>query len=62
MTIGFRCEIEHARRWMVRETLSIDGRDVPVRIAWSATAEPRPTGLDMLFELERLVLHKGNPL
>lgn len=59
MTIEFRCEIENARRWMGRETLSIDGRDVPVQIAWTATAEPRPAGLDMLFELERLVLHKG---
>ncbi|MBR0710615.1 glucosamine inositolphosphorylceramide transferase family protein [Bradyrhizobium liaoningense] len=59
MIIEFRCEIEHARRWMDRRTLSIDGRDVPVQIAWTATAEPRPSGLDMLFELERLVLHKG---
>src|SRR4051794_41934074 len=59
MTIEFRCEIENARRWMGRETLSIDGRDVPVQIAWTATAEPRPAGLDMLFELERFVLHKG---
>jgi hypothetical protein len=59
MIIEFRCETEHARRWMGRETLSIDGRDVPVQIAWTATAEPRPTGLDALFELERLVLHKG---
>src|SRR3954462_15579422 len=59
MTIEFRCEIEHARQWMGRDTLSVDGRDVPVQIAWTATSEPRPTGLDMLFELERLVLHKG---
>src|SRR3954463_12178626 len=59
MTIEFRCEIEYARQWMGRDMLSIDGRDVPVQIAWTATAEPRPTGLDMLFELERLVLHKG---
>src|SRR3954467_7658384 len=59
MTIEFRCEIEHARQWMGRDTLSVDGRDVPVQIAWTATAELRPTGLDMLFELERLVLHKG---
>src|SRR3954471_20618698 len=44
---------------MGRETLPIDDRDVPVQIAWTATAEPRPAGLDMLFELERLVLHKG---
>src|SRR4051795_3915616 len=59
MTIEFRCEIEHARQGMGREMLSIDGRNVPVQIAWTATAEPRPTGLDMLFELERLVLHRG---
>ena len=59
MIIEFRCEREHARRWMSRDTLSIDGLDVPVRIAWTATAEPRPTGLDALFELERVVLHKG---
>lgn len=59
MIIEFRCEVDHARRWMDRATLSIDGRDAPVQIAWTATAEPRPAGLDMLFELERLVLHKG---
>ena len=59
MIIEFRCEREHARRWMARETLSIDGRDIPVHIAWTATTEPRPAGLDALFELERLVLHKG---
>jgi len=59
MIIEFRCEREHARRWMDRETLSIDGRDVPLQIAWTATTEARPTGLDALFELERMVLHRG---
>lgn len=61
MIIEFRCEIDYARRWMHRETLSIDGRDVPVQIAWAAMAEPRPAGLDALFSLERLVLQKGKP-
>jgi len=56
MIIEFRCERDHARRWMHRQTLSIDGRDVPVQIALTATAEPRPAGLDALFELERVVL------
>ncbi|MGL9618675.1 hypothetical protein QRQ56_11770 [Bradyrhizobium sp. U531] len=59
MIIEFRCEREYARRWMARDTLLIDDRDVPVQIAWTATTEPRPAGLDALFELERLVLHKG---
>ena len=59
MIIEFRCEREHARRWMGRDMLSIDGQNVPVQIAWVATAEPRPAGLNALFELERMVLHKG---
>ncbi|UWU95503.1 hypothetical protein [Bradyrhizobium sp. CB1015] len=59
MIIEFRCEREYARRWMDRRTLAVDGRDVPVQVAWTATAESRPAGLDALFELERLVLHKG---
>lgn len=61
MIIEFRCERDYARRWMSRETLSIDGRDVPVQIAWTTNAEPRPAGLDILFELERVVLHRGKP-
>src|SRR4051812_49364528 len=59
MIIEFRCEIEQARQWMRRETLSVDGRDVAVQIAWTTTAEPRPAGLDALFALERVVLRKG---
>lgn len=59
MIIEFRCEREYARQWMARETLSIDGRDVPVQIVWAPTAEPRPAGLDALFELERVALRKG---
>src|SRR5436305_11232419 len=59
MIIEFRCEREHARRWMDRQSLAVDGRDVPVQIAWTATADPRPAGLEGLFELERMVLRKG---
>src|SRR3954453_4419521 len=61
MMIEFRCEREHARGWMKRASLAVDGRDVPVRIAWTATAEPRPGGLEGLFELERMILRKGKP-
>ncbi|WP_027571949.1 hypothetical protein [Bradyrhizobium sp. WSM1743] len=59
MIIEFRCERDYARQWMGHETLTIDGRDVPVQIVWVPTAEPRPAGLDTLFELERVVLHQG---
>jgi hypothetical protein len=59
MIIEFRCEREYARQWMGRDTLSVNGRNVPVQIAWTATAEARPAGLEALFELERMVLRKG---
>ncbi|WP_225712830.1 glucosamine inositolphosphorylceramide transferase family protein [Bradyrhizobium semiaridum] len=59
MIIQFRCEREHARRWMCRETLRVNGEDVPVQIAWTATVEARPAGLEALFALERLLLRKG---
>ena len=59
MIIEFRCEREHARLWMSRETLSVNSQDVPVQFAWIASAQARPAGLDALFELERLVLRKG---
>src|SRR5436305_2276164 len=61
MMIEFRCEREHARGWMKRGSLAVDGRDVPVQIAWTATTEARPAGLEGLFELERMVLRKGKP-
>jgi len=61
MIIEFRCEREHARGWMKRGPVAVDGHDVPVQIAWTATAEPRPPGLEGLFELERMILRKGKP-
>jgi hypothetical protein len=59
MIVEFRCEIERARLWMNRRALSVNGRDIPIQIAWSATTDARPGGLEALFELERLVLRKG---
>lgn len=59
MIVEFRCERDHARRWMHRKALSIDGTEVPVRIAWTATVQARPAGLEALFALERMVLHGG---
>ena len=61
MLVEFRCERERARQWMSRAALSVGNQDVPVRIAWTATAPPRPAGLEALFELERMVLRKGKP-
>ncbi|WP_051677689.1 hypothetical protein [Bradyrhizobium sp. URHD0069] len=61
MIVEFRCEREHARLWMSRGTLSVNNQDVPVQIAWTGTAAPRPAGLETLFELERMLLRKGKP-
>lgn len=44
---------------MSRAALTVDGRDIPVQIAWTDTATPRPAGLEALFELERIVLRRG---
>lgn len=44
---------------MSRAALAVDGHDIPVQIAWTNTATPRPAGLEPLFELERMVLRKG---
>jgi hypothetical protein len=59
MIIEFHCEREHARLWMRRETLPVNGEDVPIQFTWIATAEARPAGLAALFDLERMVLRKG---
>jgi hypothetical protein len=61
MIVEFRCECEHARLWMYRELLALKGRGVPVQIAWTTTVQPRPAGLEALFELERMILRKGKP-
>lgn len=59
MIIEFRCDREQARLWMCRESLRVNDQDIPVQISWTTTPAPRPAGLDMLFELERIVLRKG---
>ena len=46
---------------MNRAALTVEGRAVPVQMAWTATAAPPPAGLEALFELERILLRKGKP-
>ncbi|UGA41630.1 hypothetical protein HU230_0025000 [Bradyrhizobium quebecense] len=59
MIIEFRCDRAQPRLWMCRESLRVNDQDIPVQISWTTTPAPRPAGLDMLFELERIVLRKG---
>lgn len=61
MIIEFRCDAGRPRRWMTRKTMTIDGRAVEVQLAWTRTDGPKPAGMDMLFELERMFLRKGKP-
>ena len=48
MIVEFRCEREHARLWMYRELLAIEGRDVPVQIAWTTTVRAPACGIGRL--------------
>ncbi len=59
MIIEFRCDAERPRNWMARKVMTIDGKTADVQVAWVKTGAPKPTGLDMLFELERILLRKG---
>jgi hypothetical protein len=61
MIVEFRCEREHARLWMYRALLPMENRGLSVQIAWTTSVQPRPAGLEALFELERMMLRKGKP-
>src|SRR3982074_1084841 len=61
MIVEFRCERERARLWMNRATLPVNNQDIPVQIAWTNSAAPQLSGLDALFELERILFRRGKP-
>ncbi len=61
MIVEFRCERERARRWMVDAVLSLRDQDAGIRLVWTEATAPAPRGLDALFELERILLRKGQP-
>jgi hypothetical protein len=61
MIVEFRCERKRARVWMNRATLPVNNQDIPVQIAWTNSAAPQLSGLDALFELERILLRRGKP-
>jgi hypothetical protein len=61
MIVEFRCERERARVWMNRPTLPVNNQHIPVQIAWTNSAVPQLSGLDALFELERILLRRGKP-
>lgn len=61
MIVEFRCDAERPRNWMTRKVMTIDGKPADIQVAWVNTGAPKPIGLDMLFELERMLLRKGKP-
>src|SRR3981081_4494494 len=61
MIVEFRCERERARLWMNRATLPVNNQDIPVQIAWTNSAALKPSGLDALFDIERIRLGRGKP-
>lgn len=61
MIVEFRCDAMRPRNWMTRKAMTIGGKPADVQIAWAQTGVPKPAGIDMLFELERMLLRKGKP-
>lgn len=61
MIIEFKCDVNRPRTWMNRDVMMVDGQPVDVQIVWIETGTPKPTGLDMLFQLERMLLRQGRP-
>jgi len=57
--VEFRCDRARARQWMTRKTLRIGDRDVQIQLAWADGSSAAPAGLDALFELERMILRRG---
>ena len=61
MLIEFRCDPSRKRAWMDGIAIDVRGERADTRIAWVDGGKP-PAGLDALFELERMLLRKGQPL
>lgn len=61
MIIEFKCDVNRPRAWMDRNVMMVGGKPVDIQIAWVETGIPKPAGLDMLFQLERMLLRRGKP-
>ena len=60
MLIEFRCDRARKRAWMDRAAIDVGGEPAAAHVSWVDAGKP-PAGLDVLFELERLLLRRGRP-
>jgi hypothetical protein len=59
MILELRFDPCRSRRWMERAVRLLARPDVDVQVSWADAGVGKPRGLDMLFELERMLLRKG---
>ena len=59
MIVELRLDEARPRGWMERLTTLVDGEHNVLRVKWVGSGGSRPSGLEALFGLERMVLRKG---
>lgn len=61
MIVELRLDSERPRLWMQRISAQLATAQVTVQTKWIRSNSPRPSGLEALFELERMLLRGGRP-
>jgi len=59
MIVRLRFDDDRPRSWMRRLAAQLASDRIAVQIDWVRTDTPRPTGLEALFDLERMLLRGG---
>jgi hypothetical protein len=59
MIVELRFDRDRSRRWMQRVVGTLVQQKFDVRVTWVETAAKKPRGLELLFDLERMLLRKG---
>jgi hypothetical protein len=59
MILELRLDPRRSRRWMERAIRTLAEQKLDVHVRWVEVGGDKPRGLDMLFELERMLLRKG---
>jgi hypothetical protein len=61
MILEFRFDPRRCRRWMARAVRALAQQAFDVQVRWVETGADKPRGLNMLFDLERMLMRKGVP-
>ena len=59
MIVELRFDRDRSRRWMQRVVGTLVQQKFDVRVTWVEAAAKKPPGLELLFDLERMLLRKG---